>query len=254
MDDLDETQRLLLFEMVEADRRVPRDKRQAFYGVQTIGGPGFQLIHSGWLDKGRRVPASDLQELVSSGALRSEVMARGQSNFSITSKGFKMYESLRLEEEEPAKRIEDLSRCYLDAAAFKSRHAKAYSKWTEAEQLLWAVDSEKNLTVIGHLCRESMREFANSLGTGLKVPNFPVDPEKTVDRLRTVLASRKDARGVTDTAFDNALVMYWGTLSDLIQRQEHGSQREGRPLQWNDARRSVMHLMIVMHEIDLSTR
>ena len=45
---------------------------------------------------------------------------------------------------------------------------------------------------------------------------------------------------------------YWGTVSDLVQRQEHGAQREGKQLVWEDARRVVFQTANVMFEIDRS--
>jgi hypothetical protein len=46
--------------------------------------------------------------------------------------------------------------------------------------------------------------------------------------------------------------VYWGTVNDLIQRQEHGAQREGGALAWEDGRRVVFQTAIVMFEIDRS--
>jgi hypothetical protein len=48
----------------------------------------------------------------------------------------------------------------------------------------------------------------------------------------------------------DALLAYWGTTSDLAQRQEHGAQKEGEVLTWEDSRRLVFHTAIVMVEID----
>ena len=56
--------------------------------------------------------------------------------------------------------------------------------------------------------------------------------------------------GETLSAFLQALVAYWGTLSDLVQRQEHGGQREARPLVSEDGRRIVFQTLNVMYEID----
>jgi hypothetical protein len=53
-----------------------------------------------------------------------------------------------------------------------------------------------------------------------------------------------------DTSFAEALLAYFGTVSDLVQRQEHGAQREGAPLRWEDARRVVFQTAMVMLELD----
>src|SRR5439155_2241153 len=52
------------------------------------------------------------------------------------------------------------------------------------------------------------------------------------------------------TAFLDALIGYWGAVSDLVQRQEHGGQREGAELTWHDARRVVFQVAMVMFEVD----
>jgi hypothetical protein len=52
------------------------------------------------------------------------------------------------------------------------------------------------------------------------------------------------------TPFLDALIAYWGTVSDLLQRQEHGAQREGHDLVNEDARRVVFHTCLVIYELD----
>jgi hypothetical protein len=58
--------------------------------------------------------------------------------------------------------------------------------------------------------------------------------------------------GTTEKPFLDALLGYWGTVSDLIQRQEHGGQKEGQSLVWEDGRRVVFQTAVVMFEIDRS--
>ena len=41
-------------------------------------------------------------------------------------------------------------------------------------------------------------------------------------------------------------------MSDLAQKQEHGGQKEGEPLVWEDTRRIVFQTILVMFEIDKS--
>lgn len=43
---------------------------------------------------------------------------------------------------------------------------------------------------------------------------------------------------------------YWGAVADLTQRQEHGVQKEGEQLVWEDARRVVFQTLLVMFEVD----
>ncbi len=41
-------------------------------------------------------------------------------------------------------------------------------------------------------------------------------------------------------------------MSGLVQRQEHGGQKEGAALRWEDARRVACQTAVVMFEIDRS--
>ncbi len=50
--------------------------------------------------------------------------------------------------------------------------------------------------------------------------------------------------------FLEALIGYWGTVSDLIQRQVHGAQREVERLGIEDGRRVVYQTLNVMYEVD----
>jgi hypothetical protein len=56
----------------------------------------------------------------------------------------------------------------------------------------------------------------------------------------------------------DALVTYWGTVSDLVQRQEHGAAKEGEPIGREDARVTVFQTAMVMFEcsraLDRATR
>lgn len=45
---------------------------------------------------------------------------------------------------------------------------------------------------------------------------------------------------------------YWRALSDLVQRQEHGSTRDKEDLRWEDARRLIYQTANAMYEIDRS--
>src|SRR5262249_39946694 len=126
----------------------------------------------------------------------------------------------------------------------------AYKKWLEAERLLWASDAQPQLTTIGHLCREAMQEFATALVERHQPPNVDADKAHDVARIKAVLDHRGAALGTTLKPFLKALLAYWGTVSDLVQRQVHGGQREEKPLIWEDGRRVVFQAAVVMFEID----
>jgi hypothetical protein len=71
-----------------------------------------------------------------------------------------------------------------------------------------------------------------------------------VARLKAVLNYLGSDIPSTLKPFLDSIVSYWGTLSDLVQRQEHAGQKEGQPVTWEDARRIVFHTAIVFLEID----
>ena len=91
--------------------------------------------------------------------------------------------------------------------------------------------------------------FVANLANEHDVDVSAIQPAKTVARLKAVLASRAGSIGNTESAFIDALVSYSGAVADLAQRQEHGSQREGSALVWEDARRLVFQTMVLMYEV-----
>lgn len=95
-----------------------------------------------------------------------------------------------------------------------------------------------------------MQEFITALVEHYKLLSVDKDKSNTVRRLKAVLDLRKNQVGKTVEPFIEALIAYWGTICDLVQRQEHGAQKEGRELVWEDGRRVVFQTVVVMFEID----
>lgn len=143
--------------------------------------------------------------------------------------------------------VEGQIEAYVDEAVFGSRYPDAYRKWRDALDL-YAVNPERHATRIGHDCREALADFARALARhhGVKLTSRP---EQTIAALRTVIASKGTTSPRVAAQLD-ALVAYFGTVSDLGQRQEHGASKEGEPLTADDARRVVFYAMLVMYEID----
>jgi hypothetical protein len=246
---LDEAQEALLVDLVEADRSVPRHERLPFYLAETLGPPGVQIIHNGWRDQDRRVPKVDLQTLASSGLLQGNY-ERGTQTYFVTNAGIQRYEKIKRAQGQPIERVQHQVRNYFNGERFNSRHPGAFKKWQEAEELLWKDGSEGAFTTIGHLCREAMQEFGTSLLRHQHITPRETDPAKIVDRIRQFLDARKPESGASHAAFLDALLVLWGTVSDLVQRQEHGAQKQGEPLGWEDGRLCVFHVMVVMFELD----
>lgn len=245
---LEPVQEELLITIVESARNTPIDDRQKFLVDQSFGGD--TLIYPTLPKEKTRIYFGDVETLANEGLLSLNYGSKGTPNFDVTPLGFKYYQYLKKRLGQPVERIEKTIRTYLDSNNFAKIYPKAYEKWCSAEELLWKTDSKQQLTLIGHLCRESIQEFADYLVSAHNLPNAPADKSKTVGRLKAVVETKRGSLGDSKKAFLDALIAYWGTVNDLIQRQEHDSQKEGQPLVWEDARAVVFQTLIVMFEID----
>jgi hypothetical protein len=107
------------------------------------------------------------------------------------------------------------------------------------------------LTIIGHEIREAIQFFTDELVKQYGV-QAAADVTKTVDRLRAVIGELSDEIGAAYSATLAALVVYWGTVTDLAHRQEHGALKEREALSIEDTRRLVFQTAVVMCEIDRS--
>jgi hypothetical protein len=250
---LEDEQRSLLAKFVEAHRSAPREARGNFIAVESMSSTQATFIHSRVQGLRFKGSPADAEVLAEAGLLRSSWGSRGDPLFYVLPEGIAFYE--RMMAASPAvEAVEKEIRTYLSDPEFKTVHAAAVAKWEQAAGLLWAAESVQQLTTIGHLCREALQEFAASLAKQHNVEVSGIDAAKTVARLKAVIAARPTNLGKTETPFLKALVVYWGTISDLVQRQEHGSQRERGTLTWEDGRRVVFQTCIVMYEISRAVR
>jgi hypothetical protein len=233
--------------LVEITRRVPRDQRQP---IKLMGADGYNqlaVVHPGVSSANRpEVYPGDISVLAENGLLRFSPYQYHGGSAEVTPLGMRYYDWIKQRESEPTARIEEQIRQYMDAAGFARLFPVAYERWLRAERVLWSGDSEPQFTTIGHLCREALQEFADAAIKQTDVRGDVADPSKTIARLRAVLRALNI--GTTRRAFLEALLAYWGTVSDLVQKQEHGGARESEPLVWEDARRVVFHTMMVMYE------
>jgi len=247
---LEPDQRELLVDLAEAARNVPKTERGPFFVA--YASQCSSIIHPGLLGPRKELNPSDLEILSQNGLL--VVIRRGQGGyvevFDVTPLGFQYYEEIKRQMGQPVQRIEATLLTYLDASRFQAAYPKAYAKWVQAESLLWQADVPVQLTTIGHLCREAMQEFADALGVKYDPANVSSGKAQTVARIKAVLEARANSLGDTERKFLEALRVYWGTVSDLVQRQEHDSQKEGASLVFEDGRRLVFQTAVVMFEID----
>jgi hypothetical protein len=241
---LEKAQKDLLSTMVEAERAVsPRD-RNAFLLIKVMGGGPF-LLHAGL--KQSEVYEGDLDTLADYGLLRRKYGSRGNEMFDVTPVGRQCYEWMKEQEGDPVERVETEVRSLIGAQSFRERHPGAYERWAAAEADLWKSDTVAQYTDIGHKCREAVQLFVTDLLEQHDIRDAEPDPQKTVARLKAVISKVNVSSDVGN--FAEALLTYFGTVSDLIQRQEHGAQKEGDSLVWEDARRAVFQTAMVMFEI-----
>ncbi len=168
--------------------------------------------------------------------------------FDVSPLGFRYYEELRHRAGEPPQRVVAELRHHIDSQSFRSRCPEAYEKWQLAESLLWVADSKQQTTTIGHHCREALQDCIHALTLEHDPSASPEDKPKVIARAKVLLASAKARLGDRVAAYLDALLAYWGTVHDLVQRQEHGAAKEGSPLLWDDARRVVVGTLLVMTE------
>lgn len=242
---LEPVQEELLVTLVEAARNTPLDQRCKFLLYRL--NQGDFIVHPAVPEDKKKVYFGDIEALVREDLL---ALGYGSSDFDVTPLGFKYYEYLKKRAGQSVERVEATIRQYLETHSFQGKYPSVFEKWRSAEDLLWRTDTEQQLTTIGHLCREAIQTFVTILVEKSNLPGIDQDKSHTVARLRTVLVSKISGLGSDEKAFLEALIAYWGTVSDLIQRQEHGALKEGDQLIWEDARRVIFQTAILMFEID----
>jgi len=247
---LEKEQEELLCVLVEAARNTPRERRTKFLTLPLSRRDQQGIIQHPSLPGGCiKAHLGDVDIMASSGLLLTEPLQRG-CRFDIMPQGFSYYEEMKQQSGQPVQKMEATVRVYLDSSHFQEHYPQAHQKWSEAESLLWGSESQQQLTTIGHLCREAMQEFVASCVERFNPPGIDQDKARTVSRLKAVLNHCTQKLGKTEQSFLDALTAYWGEVNDLIQRQEHGAQKEGQQLIWEDGRRVVFQTAVVMFEVD----
>lgn len=243
----------LLAVLVEASRNVPKERRQTFLVLEPVSGVQAFVLHPGLPHRELRTYVGDIEALAGEDLV---TMARdgrdGDVLVDVTPRGYSYYKEMKLRSDDPFQEIESTIMSYVNAEPFRSRYPEAYEKWKQASDRLWSSDSERELTVIGHLCREAMQAFATALVERFQPPEVNQNIQHTVARIRAVLDQHQSSIGQTNRSSLDAMLAHWGTANDLVQRQEHGAQREGEALVWEDGRAVVFRAAYIMFEIDHS--
>ena len=249
---LEPEQEELLCTLVEAARNTPREYRRSFMVVRNL--QGDYLVHPGVPEGKRAIHYGDVEILELQGLVHIRFGSRGTPNIDVTPQGFRYYEDLKVRQGRPVERVEKTMHNYIDGEGFRYHYPNAYSKWSQAEALLWKSDGEEQFTTIGHLCREAFQEFTDVLASRFDLHEQLPDKAKTIGRLRAVIERQGERVNSTYYSYLLSLIDWWSGANDLIQRQEHGGQKEGEQLRWEDARRVVFATLIVMYEVHKSLR
>lgn len=246
---LEKEQKELLFKIVEASRNLPSDKRSDFFITRSSAGD--QLNHSGLPEGNIEIYYNDLAILERYGLIIVTIHNEyGIVRFDIDPLGYNYYKCLKGQSFQKIDRIETEIKNYINASEFQNKHPKPYEKWSEAESLLWESDSNQQLTTIGHLCRESMIEYIDNIVKQINPPDADSNKSSTKNRLKSILKYKAHKLGKTENFFLEAIYNFWESVSNLIQRQEHGAKKEGEELVWEDGRRVVFQTMVIIYEID----
>lgn len=247
MASIDVEQIELLAALVEASRTLPRNRREPIRMIATAGSINYVMLHPGIPQNHAGAYPADVEILHRAGFIYARHEGQHSLSVDVTPQGYDFYARQRQSAADRVQEVERQIRSFLDGDVLRQIYPEAIKKWNDAENLLWAADGQAQLTAIGHHLREALQSFASTLVARHPTANAPTDPTKTIARVRAVL----DAKIGSTTAreFQSALLAYWGTLNDLIQRQEHGALREGDALTWSDARRAVFQTLVVMHEL-----
>jgi hypothetical protein len=243
---LEPEQEELLGRLIEAARLAPRAEQQwhlfRAFGDTELQGPG---------DIGA-VLEDDVRVLAEAGYLRVTNRWTAGFEFRIAPAGHEYYAEMRQRIAEPMARQESEVRRLLETEAFGTLYPNAYTRWAEAEALLWSAESEREFTTIGHKTREAMQEFATEIVRTYNPPDVDSNPALVNRRLGAVIAMFLPTLGEARAELLKALGDYSEANWSVIQRQEHGGQKEGHALTWQDARRVVFHTAFVMYEFAVS--
>jgi len=242
---LEPEQEELLTALVEASRGRPRDDRTFdLWSIDQgdfIGGVGAEGALPALAD--------DIETLDRRGLVK--ITNRGKSGgltFYVTTAALEDEEASKRRPGGPVEQVAQEMQSIMAGTKFRSLYAVALERWGEAVDRLWGVDAQRELTTVGLKCREAMQGFATALVARHAPEEPPPNSAHTVARVRAVLDMHRSRLSGKHADFLDAVLAYWGTASDLVQRQTHGAERE-EELTWEDGWRVVFQTAVVMIEL-----
>jgi hypothetical protein len=226
---LEREQADLLLALVEAYRVC----REPFAEIEVMNALGHVLVRHPAFTEDRSVPPHDLRMLEREKFLLAAERGRGLRFLVPTPEATGFYRNVKTDGTTPVARVETEMRELLSSSAM-SAYPQAFAAWRRAESLYWQLDAaDARLSELGHQCREAMQAFAEELAKRQGVAEIDRDPTRTINRVTAVLRART---GDSVAEFLDTLTDYWRKVSNLVQRQEHSGQKEGRPIDLEDAR------------------
>ena len=93
-----------------------------------------------------------------------------------------------------------------------------------------------------------MQAFATELLSQYPAAEAPSDPTRVKLRLGAGLTLQGNL-GSRRAELIDSLLAYWSAVVDLVQRQEHGADKEGDPLTWEDGRSVVLQTLVTIAEV-----
>ena len=241
---LEPEQQDLFIRMVENVKSVPRENRSQM--IEANSNDGTCLI----MPKGEITGYAygDPDALATAGLLQMDYSSSGGKRYTISPVGYQYYDWLMKQQGKPVERIEKQTFRYLEFEDFRKQFPDAYRKIKQAEEMLWPADKEEQFTTIGHLCRESVQDFADDLYTKVTGTAYDGPKTQTHNRIEALITEKCDSKKVRK--YLRALFDYWKAVGGLIQKQEHRAEKEKEQLTWEDSRRLVFQTVNVMVELD----
>lgn len=249
MTDLLPGQEELLEELIEATQSLPRHAQELTLISGTDQEPGELVITSD--GKMIRALRSDIWQLHSQGLVSGQWNVSGVVSvpFGLTKAAYDWYQERRTTADAMGGVETDIE-VHLRSAGFVERFPDACRRWSEANELLRSSTPEQDLTTVGHKAREAMQRFASALVDHYQPPDVETDAAKTINRMKAVLDVAAPHASSRRRAVLDALFELWKATNDLVQRQEHGDQKVGDSVTWDDARATVFQVGNVMFEVD----
>src|SRR5689334_22363636 len=107
---LEPEQELLLMQIVEAVRNVPRNKREPFWAAEPYAKPEHIITHPGFPNGHIRAYTGDFQALLLASLIAPAL--GGGDYYEVTPRGFSYYQELKQRSGEPLERMQNLVKDY----------------------------------------------------------------------------------------------------------------------------------------------